>query len=171
MQNKAIEKRVDSLLSQSPKALAAMASRLTDSILESIMDGSNEEDAMKPLTEFMHKYIRHMDGVTYHRYRDEYELLREYYWMNMWLKAEQRLAESRRDYLKMLKTVLSCVKPIDSISEYAGLPASNVGKKFDVDDLLKQTTAAIEQAETTVREWRKPDIWGLIGYEPPVAGV
>ena len=116
---KAIEKRVDNLLSQSPKALAAMASQITDDTLASIMKGSSEEDAMAALTEFMHKYVKPMDARTYHEYRDEYELLREHYWMNVWLKAETKLAELHRDYLRMLKAALTAIKAGDHMRELA----------------------------------------------------
>jgi len=163
---KAIEKRVDNLLSQSPKALAAMASQITDDTLASIMKGSSEEDAMAALTEFMHKYVKPMDARTYHEYRDEYELLREHYWMNLWLKAETKLAESRRDYLRMLKAALTAIKAGDHMREYIGIPASDVRESFDVDAALDQVAAELEKAETTVREWYKPDMWQLIGYEP-----
>lgn len=165
---KAIEKRVDSLLNQSPKALAAMASQITDDVLKSIMEGSTEEDAMKALTEFMHKYIKPMDARTYHIYRDEYSLLREHYWMNMLFKSWKEHAELRRDYLIMIKATITCVHAVDCTREYAGLPVSDRNDKFDVDELLNQTTEAIEDAELLVTEWGKPDIWHLIGYEPPV---
>jgi len=37
-----------------------------------------------------------------------------------------------------------------------------------VDAALDQVAAELEKAETTVREWYKPDMWQLIGYEPPI---
>ena len=168
MQNKALEKRVDNLLSQSPKALARMASEITDDTIASIMNGSSEEDAMGMLTEFMHKYVKPMDARTYHEYRDEYELLREHHWMYRWLKAEMNSAELHRDYLRMLRAALTCVRACDHIKEYAGVPPADVRESFDVDAALDQVVAELEKAETTVREWHEPDIWQLIGYEPPV---
>ena len=165
---KAIEKRVDSLLNQSPKALAAMASQITDDILSTAMNGGDDSEGMEGLEAFMHKYIKPMDARTYHIYRDEYSLLREHYWMNLLLKSWKAYAELRRDYLTTLKVALTYIRGADHIREYAGLPASEPDIELDVDDLLNQTTTAIEEAETTVREWSKPDIWQRLGYEPPI---
>lgn len=179
MQNKAIEKRVDSLLNQSPKALAAMASQITDDSIKSLMEGSTEEDAMKATAEFNHKYVKPMDERTYNRYRDEYTLLREHHWMYMWFKAEARLAESCRNHLKMHKVALtlyklssSLIKAYDTIRDYIGTPrleaTPEVCEGFDVDAELDRVTAELEKAETTVREWSEPEIWNMIGHEPPV---
>lgn len=167
MRNKAIEKRVDSLLNQSPKALALMASQITDDILESVTVDDGEVD-MAPVTEFMARHIKPLDARTYHKYRDEYSILREHYWMNMWLTAELRLAESRRDYLAMLKVALTCVRAGDTMREYIGVPASDTRERFDVEAALEGLTVEIDVAETTARAWREPETWQLIGYEPPV---
>ena len=166
--HKAIEKRVDSLLSQSPKALARMASQITDDTLDSIMEGSTEEDAMKALTEFMHRHIKPLDTQTYLKYLDEYSILREQFWMNRWLKAEMRLAESRRDHMMAIKAAITCVSVGDQMAAYIGIPTSGDRGHYDVKALSDAVTVELEKAETALEDWHKPDIWQLIGYEPPV---
>ena len=168
MRNKAIEKRVDSLLNQSPKALAAIATQITDDIMATVLNGGTEEDAMEALTEFLTRYVKPLAPQAYIEYRDEYMLLREQYWMNLWLKAEMRLAESRRDHMLAIKAAITCVSVGDQMAAYIGIPTSGDRGSYDVKALSDAATAELETAETTLKDWHKPDIWQLIGYEPPV---
>ena len=168
MRNKAIEKRVDSLLNQSPDALAAIASDITDDIMLTVQNGGTEDDGLAVMTEFLTKYVKPLDTRAYLKYRDEYSQLREQYWMYQWLKAERRLAELRRDHMLAIKATIACVKVGDQMAAYIGIPTSGDRGSYDVKVLSDQATAELEKAETALKDWHKPDIWQLIGYEPPV---
>ena len=121
------------------------------------------------MDEFVLKYVRPMDTRTYIDYILEYTTMREHYWIHRWLKAEMTLAESRRDHLLTLKVAITCIKASDHMRAYIGIPASDDREGFDVEMASDAVTAEIEKAETTVREWHEPDIWQLVGYEPPIA--
>ncbi len=172
---KAIEKRVDNLLNQSPKALARMASQITDDTLESVLKGGTEEEGLAALEEFMLKYVKPMDTRTYLNYLNEYSLMRAHYWIYRWWKAEMRLVESHRNHLSALRLITMGTMLVEGqIDPTDPICADMIKKAGDIcmDDLREVfdlVTAELEKAETTVREWYDPDIWQSIGYEPPVA--
>lgn len=178
--HKAIERRVDNLLNQSPKALARMASQITDDILENLEKGGTEEDGLAAMTEFLTKYVKPMDTRTYLNYTLEYSMMREHYWMRRWLKAEMRFAESHRNHLSALRLIImgtmlvegqiDHTDPIcaDMIKE-AGTAAPGDIEDIDLREVFDLVTAELEKAETTVREWHEADVWQLIGHKPPVA--
>jgi len=41
----------------------------------------------------------------------------------------------------------------------------------DLREVFDVVSKELETAETTVREWHDPDVWQLIGHEPPIADM
>ncbi len=58
----------------------------------------------------------------------------------------------------------------DMIKE-AGTTAPVEFSKDDSREVFDAVSKELEKFETRIREWHEPDIWELIGYEPPVADV
>ena len=161
--HKAIEKRVDNLLNQSPKALARMASQITYDTLESVLKGGTEEEGLAALEEFLIKYVRQMDTRTYLNYTLEYSMMREHYWMRLWLKAEMRLAESHRNHLSALRLITMGTMLVEGQIDHTDPICADMMKKTgttapgdicmdDLREVFDLVTAELEKAETTVRE-------------------